>query len=416
MRPRLLRSVASVGPCVSGVAVAVTICLLAVCSAGADNGPVKVQDVRHWSVEEGTRVVIDLSGHVDFSKERLSNPERVFFDLKNSKLGKGVKTQLTFSEGPCRAMRLGQFNANTVRVVFDIEPGGSAFQETMRVLTLDDPPRLVIDFVSKRDPKRESEPVPERVVRKRIVIDPGHGGEDPGAVGYRGLYEKDVVLDIALRARDMIRAEYPGYEVLLTRERDVFIPLQERTAFGNRHKADLFVSIHANASPRRQTRGVETYLLNWTNDEESMRVAARENAISLKKMREVQDEVGVILASLERENKRDESGKLARLLQDQMVSGLSADYAQITDLGVKQALFYVLVDARMPSALVEVSFVSNPQEERLLSIASYRKKIASSIVRGVHSYFSSAPVQKVAYLKPPAGSPRRAQAAWYTVR
>jgi N-acetylmuramoyl-L-alanine amidase len=189
----------------------------------------------------------------------------------------------------------------------------------------------------------------------------------------------------------------------LTRSKDVFLPLEERTAIANKENADLFVSIHANASTRRATKGIETYLLNWTDDEEAMKVAARENAISLKKMRAIHrqfDIVKVIKDDLMRQNKRDESVKLAHYIQKSMVSNLNNHYANIIDLGVKQALFYVLFGARMPSVLVEVSFISNPKEERLLSQESYRMEIARSISEGIYTYFNAEPtLQKVVEYK-----------------
>ena len=192
----------------------------------------------------------------------------------------------------------------------------------------------------------------------------------------------------------------PLNDVFLTRDTDVFIPLVERTAFANRKNADLFVSIHANASPRKIAKGIETYLLNWTDDEEANKVAARENKISLKKMRALNrqfDVLDVIKTDLMRENKRDESVKLANYVQRSMVSNLESCNQHIADLGVKQALFYVLFGANMPSVLVEISFISNPDEEKLLSKESYRTEIAGSIVDGINNYFKSvSPVQKVA--------------------
>jgi N-acetylmuramoyl-L-alanine amidase len=193
-----------------------------------------------------------------------------------------------------------------------------------------------------------------------------------------------------------MREDYPSYEIVLTREKDVFIPLPERAEIANRHNADLFVSIHANASSNRKARGIETYLLNWTNDVEAMKVAARENAISLKKMKQMKGELGVILASLERENKRNESVNVAGYIQQAVVSSMGKKYRDVNDLGVKQALFYVLFGARMPSSLVEVSFISNPREEKLLATDSYRQSLARSIAEGIHKYFTSQPLQHVA--------------------
>lgn len=388
------------------------LCLLLPYISGAEE-PVEVKGLRHWTTDESARVVIDLSGPVEFTRDTLSNPDRLFFDLKNAKVAKDLQKSFEINGQVLKSVRVGQFNATTVRAVFDLETNTYDF----KVLNLEDPPRLVIDILTKRasgkknetkqDPKFVPKPSPKiemkpdmnteaRLMQRRIVIDPGHGGHDPGAVGPSGLYEKDVVLDIALRARNILKREYPHYEVVLTRETDVFIPLPRRAALANRMNADFFLSIHANASPNRQARGIETYLLNWTNDEQALRVAARENDISLKKMKEVQSELGVILASLERESKRDDSVKLAGFIQKALVSEMRPHYPRVHDLGVKQALFYVLVDAKMPSALAEVAFISNPEEEQLLADEAYRQQIARSLVSGINAYFSTAPQPRMA--------------------
>jgi len=180
-------------------------------------------------------------------------------------------------------------------------------------------------------------------------------------------------------------------EVILTRESDIFIPLDERTAIANMKEADLFVSIHANASPNPNARGIETYFLNYTNDEEATRVAARENAISLKRQKEIQKkfqtDLEKTLGDLERDNKRDESLRFAHMVQNSMIESLHLAY-NINNLGVKQALFYVLVGAKMPSILAEVSFISNHEEERRLSGDIYRQKIAEALLSGIKNYLS----------------------------
>ena len=364
------------------------ICASAFSSASAS---VQVKDIRYLSSPDYTRVVIDLTGAVEFSKNRLSNPDRVYFDLKNASIAKEIKTSLPVGDGIVKTVRASQFKGDTVRIVFDIEEISD-----FKSFVIDDPARLVIDLYGKSQKAEKPDTVS---AKRKIVIDAGHGGHDPGAVGPRKLYEKDVVLDIALKVKKLLMAD-PLNEVFLTRDKDVFIPLEERTAIANRKNADLFVSIHANASRNRQARGIETYLLNWTDDEEAMKVAARENKISLKKMRAMNkqmDTVETILSGLMRENKRDESIKLANYIQRSMVSNLDNTYQNISDHGVKQALFYVLFGAKMPSILVEVSFISNPEEENRLSQDSYRQEIAKSIASGLNTYVTSAPIiQKVA--------------------
>jgi N-acetylmuramoyl-L-alanine amidase len=321
----------------------------------------------------------------------LSNPDRIFFDLKNASIAKEIAASLPVGDGILKSVRASQFTGETVRVVFDIEEISD-----LKCFLIESPSKLVIDLYGKGGQTGKAKPL---TAKRRIVIDAGHGGHDPGAVGPQKLYEKDVVLDVALKVRKFLMKD-PQNEVFLTRETDVFIPLEQRTAFANRKNADLFVSIHANASPNRMAKGIETYLLNWTDDEEANKVAARENKISLRKMKAMNkqfDILDVIKTDLMRENKRDESVKLANYIQKSLISNIEDCNEHLHDLGVKQALFYVLFGANMPSVLAEISFISNPDEEKLLSKESYKTDIAKSIVDGINAYFKSvSPVQKVA--------------------
>ncbi|GAB4538114.1 MAG: N-acetylmuramoyl-L-alanine amidase [Thermodesulfovibrionia bacterium] len=352
------------------------LCLLLLGYADAEKW-IGVNDVRYSSHKDYTRLVIDLSGPVEFTSHRLSNPARLYFDLRNSALTKKIHT-IPINDNILSSVRVAQFDKDTVRVVLDL-------RSDVRFYTfiLNEPRhRLVIDVYSEGI----------RVIKKggygaikRVVIDPGHGGEDPGAIGPSGLMEKDVVLDIAMKLGKRLKEDY-DIDVLYTRTTDVFIPLNERTEFANSRDADIFISIHANASPNRDRKGVETYILNWTDDKEAMRVAARENAISFKKMQNAHNELQLILLDLARNNKRDESIRLAHHIQKSIISGLKDANNWVDDLGVKQALFYVLIGAEMPSVLAEVSFISNPIEERMLAKDSHRDMIANSIANGVGEY------------------------------
>lgn len=340
---------------------------------------IDVTDIRYWSYPDYTRVVISLTSNPDYSRNRLANPDRLYFDIKNSRLKKDLQRTIAVGNGMLKTVRAGQYSDSTVRVVFDLDK-----MTNYKILTMDDPVRLIIDVYGEKQAAS---------VKKRIVLDPGHGGHDPGAIGPNNLYEKDVVLDIALKLKKILGSN-PNLEIFLTRETDVFIPLEQRTAIANSKNADLFISIHANASPRRDAKGIETYLLNWTSDEEAMKVAARENSISLKKMKKLnegKDVLSVMLSDLRRDSKRDESLKLANFVQQNMVNGLNKDYTHIVDHGVKQALFYVLFGAQMPSVLVEVSFISNPLEEKLLAKDAYRSELAKSIASGINKYMTSVP-------------------------
>ncbi len=342
---------------------------------------VDVSDISYWSYPDYTRVMVTMSDRAEYEKKRLSNPDRLYFDIKNSIIKRELKTTLPIGNGMLKSVRASQFNKDTVRVVLDLEK-----IKDYKIITLEDPVRIIIDVYGMH-----VQPVVSS--KKRIVIDPGHGGHDPGATGPNKLCEKDVVLDIALKLRKIL-SEDPNIEVFLTRDKDVFIPLPQRTAIANSKNADLFISVHANASPNKDAKGIETYFLNWSDDVESMKVAARENQISLKKMRQMKNEsdfLDVELASLKRDYKRDESNKLANYVQMAMISGLTDKYPRVVNLKVKWAMFYVLFGARMPSVLAEVSFISNPLEEKLLSKDKYREEIARSIASGVSKYIAVAP-------------------------
>jgi N-acetylmuramoyl-L-alanine amidase len=217
----------------------------------------------------------------------------------------------------------------------------------------------------------------------RIVIDPGHGGHDPGAKG-RGISEAELVLDVALRLEKLLQ-KVPGVEVLLTRRGDEFLPLQERTAIANREEADLFLSIHANASNNTQARGIETYFLNFTTNQSAAAVAARENAASGQAMGALPD----LLKSIALHSKVDESRDFATYVQRAMVERLRPANRTVRDLGVKQAPFVVLIGAEMPSVLAEISFVTNAQEVKLLKTQNYRQRIAEALFDAIRKYQTS---------------------------
>ena len=215
---------------------------------------------------------------------------------------------------------------------------------------------------------------------KRIVIDAGHGGHDSGAIGPSGLQEKDVTLDIALKLAKKLKAS--GYEVFLTRSDDRFVKLEDRTRFANKVRGDLFISIHCNASPNKNTRGIETYTLNVTSDKYAVRLAARENAGAEKGIGELQ----FILADLATKANTVESGQLARSVQSALVQNLSQKYKETKNLGHREALFFVLLGAKMPAILVEVSFLSNAQDEKLLANQQYRAQAADGIHQGIKKF------------------------------
>jgi N-acetylmuramoyl-L-alanine amidase len=225
----------------------------------------------------------------------------------------------------------------------------------------------------------------------KIVVDAGHGGHDTGTIGPNGLREKDLVLDVALRLGKLLQSKL-GADIVYTRDDDTFIPLETRTAIANQNQADLFISIHANSSPDPEARGIETYYLNFTSSPDALEVAARENAVSEKSIHELQD----LVKKIALKEKIEESREFAADVDKSLHLGLMARSPGLKDRGVKKAPFIVLIGANMPSILAEISFVSNPTDERKLKTPEYRQKIAESLYRGVAKYVSGLSGVKVA--------------------
>jgi len=225
----------------------------------------------------------------------------------------------------------------------------------------------------------------------KIVVDAGHGGHDTGTIGPNGLMEKDLVLDVALKLGKLLESRM-GAEVVYTRDDDTFIPLETRTAVANKEQADLFISIHANSSSDSSARGVETYYLNFTSSRDALEVAARENAVSEKSIHELQDLVKKIALKEKIEESREFAGDVERSLY----SGLSVKSPGLHNRGVKKAPFVVLIGANMPSILAEVSFISNPTDERKLKTEEYRQRVAESLYKGISKYVAGLSGVKVA--------------------
>jgi N-acetylmuramoyl-L-alanine amidase len=371
----------------------------------------EVKNIRFWSTPTYTRVVIDLENPVQYEYhllERnpdLNTPRRLYLDLKEAYVGSAIESSIPIKDGLLQRARAGQYDNNTVRVVLDAHS-----IEEYKIFPLNDPFRIVVDVqaVEMQKPVEEPEdsivPKPTRTARKgvrktkepdksvslagqlglsvkRIVIDPGHGGKDPGCHLGKGIREKDIVLALAKLLKKEIE-EKLRCEVLLTRTRDVFLPLDERTAFANVNKADLFISLHVNALKQTKIHGVETYFLNMATDKNAMMLAARENATSEKNISDLQS----ILNDLLLNTKISESSKLAYEVQDGIMDHIKKKYNPTRDLGVKQAPFYVLVGAQMPAILIETGFMTNSTERKRLLSDSYRQTLASGITEGIESY------------------------------
>lgn len=338
-----------------------------------------LRGIRYWSSSKSTRVVVDLSHNIKYKTGVLPNPSRLFVDLNGAVL-REIRTETNIEDGLIHKVRVSQYNKRTVRVVVDL-----AVPAKHHIFPLSNPPRLVIDVFpaftesGKRLPgdAKESPSLSKQLGLKvqRVVLDPGHGGSEPGAVGRSGLREKTVVFDIAKRTRTLL--EQQGFEVLLTRDRDKNVPLEERTAFANQKQADLFISIHANGHRSKRRNGIETFYLALATDNEVKETAAFENAVASKRLGELES----ILKSLSRSAYSQESKHLAELIQKSIVKTTKR-----RNRGVKTAPFLVLVGANMPAVLVECGFISNRTEEGLLGSLSYRKKVAGAIAKAIHSY------------------------------
>jgi len=352
-----------------------------------------ITGMRHWSTPQYTRIVVNVEEKISYRQKMIKkdpskdNTERLYLDLYPARLAEGQLPPLSIQDGLLKSARIGQFDQTTVRLVLDIES-----VTNYKVFFLENPFRLIVDVSGKeKRPDRLVEP-PVRDKKlslaqqlglgvKRIVIDAGHGGKDTGAIGQKNFYEKKLTLKLAKKLAKRIQKDLK-LEVLLTRGMDYFIPLEERTAIANTKQADLFVSLHINSSPNTQAEGIETYFLNLATDEESIRVAARENATSTKRISDMQK----ILKDLMLNTKIDESSRLASHVQQNVVQALNEKFPLVKNLGVKQAPFYVLIGARMPAILVETSFISNDRERERLHKEDYLDQIVEGLVRGIDSY------------------------------
>jgi N-acetylmuramoyl-L-alanine amidase len=439
---------------------------------------VNVLPVKYWSSHDYTRIVIDASGPVTFREQLLEQvgdqPRRLYIDFLNSYVEPRFRAPVPIEDGLLKRIRTGQYSADTVRVVLDIESISS-----YKVFSLPDPFRVVVDVrgQNKEEPAvpeanqpieqapptpvaantpseapAENPPLkppqvsspskaatklpgevaaevhaeaPSKIVVlqeskknrvhfdrqkilsppdppsapnlgkapslaqqlglrvKKIVLDPGHGGKDPGAMAYN-LKEKDIVLKVAQRLAPILEKRL-GCKVILTRKKDAYIPLEERTAIANTNDADLFISLHINSSPSSTAYGIETYFLNLTTNPEAMRVAALENATSTHQMSDLQN----ILSDILKNSKINESSRLAQQVHTSIVAGLEKNFSNIKSLGVKQAPFYVLIGAEMPAILVEMSFISNPNDAQHLKNDHFLDSMANDISAGIQSYVNT---------------------------
>ncbi len=357
------------------------------------SGPSKILSVERHGSDKGARVVIHLSRPAAFSVGALAadaasgKPPRIFVDIDRAS-AKGVPKEIGVG-GAVSQIRIGAQESGT-RVVLDLS---AAMHK--RVFYLPDPFRIVVDVSSRPQHQQERRLADGKREVRRVVLDPGHGGNDTGAVGPTGLREKDVTLDIAHRAAPVLAHEF-GIDTLLTRDSDAYIPLDLRAARANAFHADLFVSIHCNASEDGVARGVQTFYLDELRNPElaAARVAARENALLNGKKRSADEpaeengsaEMAQVLSGLLSGDTIERSRHVAELLQRSAMGSLLSRYPDMKDQGVKTAGFYVLAGTDMPAVLFETAFISNPQEEARLASADFRQKMADAIVNAIRAY------------------------------
>jgi len=370
---------------------------------------VALKNIRYWSTYNYARVVIDLERPTKYSYRlyRKKGRENFVIYIKNAFIPRSGTSKKRIKKGPVSYVIARAYRNGIVKVLLSIKE-----KKDYDIFHLFNPFRIVVDVgerikvaSSRKKPKIALSPkILKKKVRRgirkvkkkdntislaqqlglrirRIVIDPGHGGRDPGCI-WRGIKEKDITLRVSKLLARRLRAM--GYEVYLTRTRDVYLSLEKRIAIANMKHADLFISIHVNAYRNRALRGIETYFLNVATDERAILVAARENATSEKNMSDLQS----ILSSLMLNTKIHESSRLAYDIQKEVVSTLKYrfGYRYIQDLGVKQAPFYVLIGARMPAVLIEIGFITNRLERRRLLDYRYERALAYGIARGIVRY------------------------------
>jgi N-acetylmuramoyl-L-alanine amidase len=360
-------------------------------------GVTTISQVRHFSGPDYARVILDLS--IGTAYERRVEGTSLVIRLPSARLSPLVTPvqSLAPASGMLRQVRLSSREGG-----IEVRIECTRLRD-FAIFALDNPARLVADVrgaqpiaeeptLLAESPIPSSGAVPGSLVRalglkvKRIIIDPGHGGSDTGAIGRDGIYEKDVALDIALRLRAAIQRELKDVEVLLTRDTDRFVPLEERTAMANARQADLFISIHLNSSPTPLASGVETYFLSLDATKEELDVATRENATTSRSAGELQG----LLQRIVTDTRVAESRTFAQSIQTSLVSGLGrVSPTAGFNRGVKKAPFVVLLGANMPSVLTEVSFLSHPRDGEALRTIEFRQNIAESLCDGIKRYIET---------------------------
>lgn len=339
------------------------------------------------------RVVLDIESIESYKIYSLPDPFRVIVDVHGQQPVAALAEPEKTPEPPAQAEAEAEAEdepQDTASTASPEVPDTKPIPRDKPLLISQDQHKIKISKKTKAPAPERDAPITSPVLSlaqqlnlgvRRVVIDPGHGGKDPGATAF-GMKEKDIVLQVAKKLAIKLKQEL-GCEVLLTRNKDVFLSLEERTAIANTSGADLFISLHLNAHPSEKVYGFETYYLNLSTDPEAIRVAALENATSTHQLSDLQG----ILSDIMKNSKIDESSRLARQVQDALSSGLAGrNYPQVKSLGVKQAPFYVLIGAEMPAILIEMGFISNKTDAHHVKKEGYQDALSAEIVQGLQKY------------------------------
>jgi N-acetylmuramoyl-L-alanine amidase/putative methionine-R-sulfoxide reductase with GAF domain len=378
----------------------------------------KITGVRHWSSADSSTVVLDLEDQVQYEPGHLTNPDRFYFDLRDTQLAPELANKSLDGDTLLNRIRIAQPAPGMTRIVLEAKPGAALSRPQVSLER--DPYRLVIQvskagaspkgavnlFPNTREaeknkvaivippPTKEDLQLRTKVPKMRIVVDAGHGGWDLGTVGRRGLLEKDLVLEIAQRLGKLLTSRL-GSEVIYTRDEDNYIPLDDRAQIANEAQADLFISVHANYSDLPSARGVETYYTNFFSAPGSKGaslkdVDTRSVAGTLKNV------VTPTLTGSELHDRIEQSRRLAASVQRSLYGTLSVQNPGLRDRGIKEAGFVVLTESAMPGILAEVSFVSSPTDEQKLRSDGYREQIAEALYRGIARYAAASRGVKMA--------------------
>ena len=368
----------------------------------------RVTGIRHWTSADSSTVVLDLEDQVQYEAHRLPNPDRIYFDLRDTKLtpeleGKTVEVGDTL----LNRIRVAQPEAGMTRVVLETKANSTysvslepnPYRLVVKVSKIGATPQSAVNLFPGTEnnklaivvppPTKDDLQLRSHVPKMRIVVDAGHGGWDLGTVGRRGLLEKDLVLEIAQRLGKLLESRL-GSEVVYTRNGDNYIPLDERAGIANQAQADLFVSVHANYSDLPSARGVETYYTNFFSAPNAKDLETRANTGGSKPV------ATATLSPADLHERIEQSRRLAASVQRSLYGTLSVQNPGLRDRGIKEAGFVVLTETSMPGILAEVSFVSSPTDEQRLRSDGYREEIAEALYKGIARYAVSSRGVKVA--------------------